>query len=108
MPFSEQRCREITTTKGRKAAIKAWQTRRHLSAWEKAHAAEAASKAAFTLHFEKQGWRVAFFEGKTRAPRTSLRGDSLRFHAGVGNGFWFQGTGRGAPNNSPRLASIGV
>jgi hypothetical protein len=43
-----------------------------LSAWEKAHAAEAASKAAFKLHFEKQGWRVAFFEGKTGAPRTGI------------------------------------
>ena len=58
--------------KARKAALKAWRTRRHLSAWEKAHAAEAASKAAFKVHFEKQGWRVAFFEGKTGAPRTGI------------------------------------
>src|SRR6185295_10449914 len=59
-------------TKGRKAALKAWRTRRHLSAWEKAHAAEAASKAAFKMHFERQGWRVAFFEGKAGAPRTGI------------------------------------
>jgi hypothetical protein len=60
------------TIKRSKAALKAWQTRRHLSAWERAHAAEAASKAAFKAHFEKQGWRVAFFEGKTGAPRTGI------------------------------------
>jgi len=60
------------TTKRRNAALKAWRTRRNLSAWEKAHAAESASKTAFKLLYEKQGWRVAFFEGKTGAPRTGI------------------------------------
>jgi hypothetical protein len=52
--------------------LKAWRTRRNLSACEKAHAAESASKTAFKLLYEKQGWRVAFFEGKTGAPRTGI------------------------------------
>ena len=62
----------MATPKGRKAALKAWQKRRRLNAWEKAHAAEQASKDAFRLQFEKRGWRVAFFEGKTGAPRTGI------------------------------------
>jgi hypothetical protein len=43
-----------------------------MSAWEKAHRAEAASKAAFKRYCTKHGWRVAFFEGKTGAPRTGI------------------------------------
>jgi hypothetical protein len=54
------------------AGKKAWKTIRNKKAWIKAHAAEAASKAAFKVHFEKEGWRVAFFEGKTGAPRTGI------------------------------------
>lgn len=43
-----------------------------MSAWEKAHAAEAASKAALKSYCNKHGWKVAFFEGKTGAPRTGI------------------------------------
>jgi hypothetical protein len=59
-------------TKGRERALKAWKTRRHLSAFAKARASEAASKEAFRLHFEAKGWRVAFFEGATGSPRTGI------------------------------------
>ena len=62
----------MASVKGRKAALKAWATRRNLSAWAKAHAAEAASKDAFKTQFERRGWRVAFFEGKTGSPRTGI------------------------------------
>jgi hypothetical protein len=62
---------------------KSWETRRkrlaelaakdrHVSSWGKAHAAEAASKSALTDYCEKHGWKVAFFEGKTGAPRTGI------------------------------------
>src|ERR1700680_464190 len=54
------------------SALKAWKTRRTMSAWERAHAAEAASKAAFKSYLTKRGWKVAFFEGKTGAPRTGI------------------------------------
>jgi hypothetical protein len=54
------------------SALKAWKTRRTMSAWEKAHAAEAASKAAFKTYCTKHGWKAAFFEGKTGAPRTGI------------------------------------
>jgi hypothetical protein len=54
------------------AGKKAWKTIRNKQAWIKAHAAEAASKAAFKAHFEKEGWRVAFFEGPTGAPRAGI------------------------------------
>lgn len=54
------------------SAKKAWKTIRNKRAWIKAHAAEAASKAAFELHFKKEGWRVAFFEGPTGSPRTGI------------------------------------
>ena len=62
----------MTSVKGRKAALTAWTTRRNLSAWAKAHAAEAASKDAFKTQFEQHGWRVAFFEGPTGSPRTGI------------------------------------
>jgi len=54
------------------SALKAWRTRRTLSAFAKARAAEAASKAALKAHCEETGWRVAFFEGKTGSPRTGI------------------------------------
>lgn len=43
-----------------------------LNAFEKARASEAASKEALRSDCEKNGWRVAFFEGKTGAPRTGI------------------------------------
>jgi hypothetical protein len=66
------------------AAKKSWVTRRSMSAWAKAHAAEAASKDAFKTQFEKRGWRVAFFEGKTGSPRTGII-DAVAFRLGRKN-----------------------
>ncbi len=43
-----------------------------MSAWEKAHAAEAASKAALESYCKRNGWKIAFFEGATGAPRTGI------------------------------------
>jgi hypothetical protein len=65
------------------SALKAWKTRRTMSAWEKAHAAEAASKAAFKSYCTRQGWKVAFFEGKTGAPRTGII-DAVAFRIAQG------------------------
>jgi hypothetical protein len=53
-------------------AIERESQQKHISAWGKAHAAEAASKSALTDYCEKHGWKVAFFEGKTGAPRTGI------------------------------------
>jgi hypothetical protein len=58
--------------RNKESALKAWKTRRALSTWEKVHAAEAASKFAFETYCTKHGWKVAFFEGKTGAPRTGI------------------------------------
>lgn len=60
------------TRKRRTAALKAVQTRKRMSAFAKARAAEFASKEALRLYCEKRGWRLAFFEGKTGAPRTGI------------------------------------
>ena len=54
------------------AALKAWRTRRIMSAFAKARAAEAASKQAFRDHCQQHGWKVAFFEGATGSPRTGI------------------------------------
>jgi len=54
------------------AALKAWRTRRHKSAFIKAHAAAAASKAALEAYCVQHGWKMAFFEGPTGAPRTGI------------------------------------
>ena len=60
------------TKKRRAAASKAQQTRKRMNAFTKARAAEAASKEALRSYCEQHGWRVAFFEGKTGAPRTGI------------------------------------
>jgi hypothetical protein len=60
------------TRKRRSAAAKAVQTRKRMNAFTKARAAEAASKEALRSYCEQHGWRVAFFEGKTGAPRTGI------------------------------------
>src|ERR1035437_2798087 len=60
------------TRKRRSAAAKAVQTRKRMNAFTKARAAEAASKEALRSYCEQQGWRVAFFEGATGAPRTGI------------------------------------
>ena len=60
------------TRKRRSAAAKAVQTRKRMNAFTKVRAAEAASKEALRSYCEQRGWRVAFFEGKTGAPRTGI------------------------------------
>ena len=60
------------TRKRRAAAQKAVRTRKHMSAFTKARAAEAASKEALRAYCEAQKWRVAFFEGATGSPRTGI------------------------------------
>src|ERR1035437_7909837 len=72
------------TRKRRAAAAKAVDTRRRMSAWEKAHAAEAASKDALEMYCNKHGWKIAFFEGKTGAPRTGII-DAIAFRLGRKN-----------------------
>jgi|ERR1035438_4361949 hypothetical protein len=54
------------------AALKSWHTRRAMSAFAKARAAEAASKEALRLYCEQHGWKLAFFEGATGSPRTGI------------------------------------
>ena len=45
--------------------------------------AEKASKEALRLHCEEKGWKVAFFEGKTGAPRTGII-DAVMFRIAKG------------------------
>ena len=66
------------------AALKAWETRRRRSAFAKARAAEAASKEALRTYCKERGWRVAFFEGATGAPRTGII-DAVVFRVGRRN-----------------------
>lgn len=54
------------------AGLKAARTRKRNGAFSKARAAEAASKEALRVYCDEHGWRVAFFEGKTGAPRTGI------------------------------------
>lgn len=61
-----------STRKWRAAAAKAQQTRKRMSARTKMHAAEAASKEALAMYCKEHGWRLAFFEGSTGAPRTGI------------------------------------
>jgi hypothetical protein len=67
----------------RKAALKAWQTRKRKGAFVKARAAEAASKAALRAYCAKRGWKAAFFEGPTGAPRTGIL-DAIAFRVARG------------------------
>jgi hypothetical protein len=60
------------TKKMHEAGIQAAKTRRINEAWQRAHAAERASKKALEKHCTAHGWHVAFFEGKTGAPRTGI------------------------------------
>ncbi|MDQ6651911.1 MAG: hypothetical protein M3Y84_04115 [Acidobacteriota bacterium] len=70
-------------SKGTDTALKAWKTRRRMSAFAKARASEAASKEALRAYCEEEGWRVAFFEGATGAPRTGII-DAIAFRLGKG------------------------
>ena len=63
------------------AAKLAWKRMRNKKAWDKAHAAERASKKALGKHCKAHGWRVAFFEGKTGAPRTGII-DAIAYRLG--------------------------
>jgi hypothetical protein len=67
-----------------RAAQKAWRTRRRLSAFAQGRAAEAASKEALRAYCTSRGWRVAFFEGPTGAPRTGII-DAIAFRVGRRN-----------------------
>ena len=58
--------------KRRAAAAKAVTTRKRLNAFDKVRANEAASKEALRSYCEAHKWRVAFFEGKSGAPRTGI------------------------------------
>lgn len=69
------------TRKRRAAAAKARQTRRRRSAFAKAHAAKTASKNALQTYCQAHGWRVAFSEGATGAPRTGTI-DAIAFRLG--------------------------
>jgi hypothetical protein len=60
------------TRKRRAAAAKALKTRKRRETHAKIRPAETASKEALRAYCEQQGWRVAFFEGKTGAPRTGI------------------------------------
>src|SRR5580704_5614296 len=60
------------TRKRRAAAQKAQQTKKRMGSFVKARAAEAASKEALKAYCIEHGWHVAFFEGKTGAPRTGI------------------------------------
>jgi len=62
----------LRMSKGKEAALKSWRTRRIRAAFAKARAAEAASKEALRAYCQKGGWRLAFFEGETGAPRTGI------------------------------------
>jgi len=53
-----------------------------MTAWQKAHAAEAASKDALRAYCEDHGWKIAFFEGATGAPRTGII-DAIAFRLGI-------------------------
>jgi hypothetical protein len=71
-------------TKSRKwveAGKKSWRTRRNNLAWKQAHASEAQSKSALRRYCEERGWRVAFFEGPTGAPRTGII-DAIAYRLG--------------------------
>jgi hypothetical protein len=72
------------TRKRRAAAFKALQTKRRMSAFAKARAAEAASKEALRVYCQEHGWKVAFFEGATGGPRTGII-DAIAFRLGRKN-----------------------
>lgn len=69
------------TKKRDEAAIKAARTKRINKAWALAHASERASKKALERYCKARGWHVAFFEGKTGAPRTGII-DAIAYRLG--------------------------
>jgi hypothetical protein len=82
MPEELSAGQKAARTKQRRAAArKALRTRKQMSAFAKARAAEAGSKEALRLYCKDHGWRVAFFEGDTGAPRTGII-DAIAFRLG--------------------------
>jgi len=73
--------RAARTKKRRAAARLAVQTKRRMSAFAKARAAEAASKEALRIYCQEHGWKIAFFEGATGSPRTGII-DAVAFRLG--------------------------
>jgi hypothetical protein len=65
-------------------AIEREAQQKHLDAFTKARASEAASKEALRAYCEKHKWRVAFFEGSTGSPRTGII-DAIIFRISKGN-----------------------
>jgi hypothetical protein len=63
------------------AAKLAWKTIRNKKAWDKAHEAERVSKKTLEKYCRAHGWHVAFFEGKTGAPRTGII-DAIAYRLG--------------------------
>jgi hypothetical protein len=55
-----------------------------MDAFDKARAAEAASKTKFRAHCKQHGWKVAFFEGATGSPRTGII-DAIAYRLGRAN-----------------------
>jgi hypothetical protein len=55
-----------------------------MSAFAKVRASEAASKEALRLYCEQHGWKVAFFEGASGAPRTGII-DAMAYRLGSQN-----------------------
>ena len=55
-----------------------------MSAFAKLRASEAASKAALAAYCKEHGWKIAFFEGATGAPRTGII-DAIAFRLGRKN-----------------------
>ncbi len=72
------------TRKQRAAARKAVKKKKQMNARTLAIAAEAASKAALQEYCKEHGWRVAFFEGESGAPRTGII-DAIAFRLGRKN-----------------------
>ena len=66
------------------SARRAWRTRRAIGAFAKVRASEAASKEALRHYCEQHGWKVAFFEGATGAPRTGII-DAIAYRLRRGN-----------------------
>ena len=75
---------QVKKRDGHAAAMKAWRKRRAMTAFAKVRAAEAASKEALRLYCQKYGWKLAFFEGATGAPRTGII-DAIAFRLGRHN-----------------------
>jgi hypothetical protein len=78
------KAKKVKTTDWREAGFKSWRTRRAISAFAKVRASEAASKEALRLYCQKNGWKLAVFEGATGSPRTGII-DAIAFRLGRKN-----------------------